>query len=184
MALTKNSLLIGFGLWLAGCGVYSFRGNLPSHINSVTVGSVVNQTSEYLLTDMATELILDLFFTENVLQVTDLDQADSDLQVTITRVTDRPATFTAGETVQEWRIDVTTAVVWYDIAKNRPLFEKTFSSFDYYPPGGDIGSDNVDNDGDGDIDEEDEFGDPREIALRTVIQKISEDILNAVISTW
>ncbi len=184
MALTRNSLLIGFGLWLTGCGLYSFRGNLPSHINSVAVGSVVNQTSEYLLDDMATELILDLFFSENVLQVTDLDQADSDLQVTIMRVTDKPATFTAGETVEEWRIDIHTTVVWYDITKNRPLFEQNFSAFGYYPPGGDIGNDNVDNDGDGEVDEEDEFGDPREIALRTAIRKISEDILNAVISTW
>lgn len=184
MALTRNSLLIGFGLWLTGCGLYSFRGNLPSHINSVAVGSVVNQTSEYLLDDMATELILDLFFSENVLRVTDLDQADSDLQVTIMRVTDKPATFTAGETVEEWRIDIHTTVVWYDITKNRPLFEQNFSAFAFYPPGGDIGNDNVDNDGDGEVDEEDEFGDPREIALRTAIRKISEDILNAVISTW
>ena len=75
-------------------------------------------------------------------------------------------------------------MVWYDIINNRPLFEQNFSGFGFYAPGGDIGSDNLDNDGDGAIDEEDEIGDPREMALRTSVSKISQDILNAVISTW
>lgn len=171
-------------LWLAGCGIYSFRGNLPPHINSIALATVVNQTSEFTATDAASELVTSLFVNENILRVTDEDRADSNLQITISRVTDRPATYTAQETVEEWQINVTTQVVWYDLTRNRPLFEKSFSGFGFYPPGGDIGSDNIDNDRDGKVDEEDEFGDPREFALRVAIQKISEDILNEVVSTW
>ena len=180
----RNSLLGGIVLLFAGCGIYSFRGNLPPHINSIAVATVVNQTSEFAATDAASELVTDLFVDENVLRVTDEDRADSNLLITITRVTDKPATYTAEETVEEWQIDVTAQVVWYDLTRNRPLFEKSFTGFGYYPPGGDIGSDNVDNDRDGQIDEDDEFGDPREFALRSAIRKISEDILNEVVSTW
>ncbi len=180
----RNSILAGVVLLLAGCGIYSFRGNLPPHINSIAVATVVNQTSEFAATDAASELVTDLFVDENVLRVTDEDRAESNLQITITRVTDKPATYTAEETVEEWQIDVYTQVVWYDLTRNRPLFEKSFSGFGYYPPGGDIGSDNIDNDQDGRVDEDDEFGDPREFALRTAIRKISEDILNEVVSTW
>ena len=180
----RNSLLAGVVLLLAGCGIYSFRGSLPPHIDSIAVATVVNQTSEFAATDAASELVTDLFVNENVLRVTDEDRADSNLQITINRVTDKPVTYTAEEMVQEWQIDVYAQVVWYDLTRNRPLFEKTFSGFGFYPPGGDIGSDNIDNDRDGQVDEEDEFGDPREFALRVAIRKISEDILNEVVSTW
>ncbi len=184
MGWIRNSILAGLVLVLTGCGIYSFRGNLPTHIRSMAVGTVVNQTSEFLLDDMTTELVLDLFFSEHVLDIAELDRADSDLQITITRVTDKPSTYTAGETVEEWRIDIFTKVVWYDLARNKPLFEKNMSGFGYYPPGGDIGSDDIDNDDDGEIDEDDEFGDPRVFAIRTAIAKISEDILNEVVATW
>lgn len=184
MVSRKNKLLLSSLLLLWSCGVYSFRGNLPAHINSLAVAGVVNQTSEFTVTDLVRELVIDLFVTENIIRITDEDRADSDLQITISRVTDRPSTYTVGETVEEWRIDVTTQVVWYDLMRNRPLFEKTFTGFGFYPPSGDIGSDNIDNDNDGAIDEADEFGDPREFAMRVAVQKISEDILNEVIGTW
>jgi hypothetical protein len=180
----KSSFITTAVLLACGCGIYSFRGNLPPHIRSIAVATVVNQTSEFAVTDAASELVTDLFVDENVLRVTDEDRADSNLRITITRVTDRPATYTAGETVEEWRIDISAQVVWYDLARNKPLFEKSFTGLGYYPPGGDIGTDNIDNDNDGSVDEEDEFGDPREFALRVAIQKISQDILNEVVSTW
>ena len=185
MGWKRNSLQsAGTVLIIAGCGIYSFRGNLPPHIRSLAVAAVVNQTSEFGVTDLASELVTDLFLKENVLRITDEGSADSNLQITVNRVTDKPETYTVGETVQEWRLDISTRVVWYDLSRNKPLFEKNFTGFGHYLPGGDIGSDNVDNDNDGDIDEEDEFGDPREFALRTAIRKISEDILNEVVSTW
>ncbi|MCK4577546.1 MAG: hypothetical protein KAU50_02070 [Candidatus Marinimicrobia bacterium] len=180
----KSVRLLLASLLMGSCGMYSFRGNLPVHIESVAIATVINQTSEYLLTDMAYDLVTDLFIRENVLRVGDSESADSELQLTVTRVTDKPATYDVEEIVEEWRIDIHLQVVWYDIARNRPLFEKKFSSFTHYPPGGDIGSDGVDNDGDGEIDESDEFGDPREFALRIALDQISTDILNEVLSTW
>ena len=184
MDWTKSSLPLALIFLFGGCGLYSFRGNLPPHIKSIAVATVVNQTAEFAITDAASELITNLFVDENILRVTDEDRADSNLQITIERVVDRPTTYDPDETVQEWRIDVMARVRWYDLARDRPLFEKSFTGFGFYPPGGDIGSDNIDNDNDGEVDEEDEFGDPREFALRVAVQKISEDILNEVVSTW
>ena len=44
----------------------------------------------------------------------------------------------------------------------------------------------IDNDGDGkiDSDDDDEFGEPREYASKVAIQKISEDIINDIMTTW
>ncbi len=182
--MKKNKTLIFLALLLSSCGIYSFRGNLPAHINSVAIPAVINQTAEIEVADLTIQLVTEYFVAENVIRVASEGNADSDLQITISRITDRPSTFTLQERVEEWRIDITAKVVWYDLKNNKPLFEKDFSRFAFYPPGGDIGSDGVDNDEDGSIDESDEVGDPRTFAIRTTIQKISEDILNEVVSTW
>ena len=187
MVWKRNRLpasLLPLVMLLGNCGIYSFRGSLPPHIDSIVISDIINQTSEFVLTVLVAELVNELFVRENILKVTDPASATSDLKITITRVTDTPSTFTIGETVQEWQLRVNTKVVWYDLARNKPLFERSFSSLGHYSPGGDIGSDQIDNDGDGAIDEDDEFGDPREAALRRVIVKISEDILNTIVSTW
>ena len=44
----------------------------------------------------------------------------------------------------------------------------------------------LDNDGDGLIDGEDdnEFGDPRQFATKVAIEKIAEDVLNEIMTTW
>ena len=47
-------------------------------------------------------------------------------------------------------------------------------------------SEGIDNDGDGLIDGEDdnEFGDPRQFATKVAIEKIAEDVLNEIMTTW
>ena len=51
---------------------------------------------------------------------------------------------------------------------------------------GDIGSDGIDNDFDGKIDndDDDEFGEPRSFATKVAMKKIAEDILNDIMTTW
>ena len=47
-------------------------------------------------------------------------------------------------------------------------------------------TDNIDNDNDGILDEndDDEFGDSRELAINIAINKIASDIVNSILSTW
>ena len=65
------------------------------------------------------------------------------------------------------------------------LVEKNYSGFGAYGVSGDIGSDGIDNDNDGKIDDEDEdeFGEPRNFATRVAVRKIAEDILNDIMTT-
>ena len=50
----------------------------------------------------------------------------------------------------------------------------------------DVASDGIDNDGDGkvDSDDPDESGDARQLAMRAAVIKISENIINDIVSTW
>ena len=64
--------------------------------------------------------------------------------------------------------------------------EKNYSGFGAYGLSGDISTDGIDNDNDGKIDSEDdnEFGEPRSFAANVAINKIAEDILNDIMTTW
>ena len=94
------------------------------------------------------------------------------------------------------------SVIWYDIKRDENLLEKKMSSFGVYLPGVDIGTDNLDNDGDctgdtnadncrccsGDenVDENDsdEVGSPRESAMNISVHRLTEDIVSEITNTW
>ena len=72
------------------------------------------------------------------------------------------------------------------MANDEVLFEKRFKGWGAYGIGGDISSDEIDNDGDGLIDDEDtdEIGDARTFATKVAVGKIAQDILNDILTTW
>ncbi len=178
-------------LFLSACGYYSLKGSLPANIASISISPVINETGEFGVGETVNEQISDLLIRENVLQLANEDVADSRLNITITSVKDEPYTYTASgnteyEQVEEWRITVKAKIVWYDLTRDEALFDITKQEWGAYGTGVDIGSDGIDNDGDLLIDSEDddEFGSPRESAMRLAIKKLSEDIISEVTSTW
>ena len=179
-------LSVVFLLTISSCVHYSMAGSLPAHINSIAIPIVENQTVEFGMSESVTENLLVKFNEENILRVTDENQATSILRGTITRVTDAPYTFTKDEAVTEYRFTIHMNVEWYDVRDNKILIKKNFSGWGAYGLSGDISSDAIDNDGDGLIDGEDndEFGDPREFATTVAVTKIAEDVLNEIMTSW
>ena len=173
-------------IFFQGCMFYSLAGSIPAHINSIAIPIVENQTAEFGMSESVTENLLNKFNEENILRVTDEDQATSILRGTITRVSDAPYTFTKEEAVTEYRFTVHMKVEWYDVRDDKVLLEKNFSGWGAYGLSGDISTDGIDNDGDGLLDGEDndEFGDPREFATSVAVIKIAEDVLNEIMTSW
>ncbi len=161
-------------------------GSIPAHINSIAIPIVENQTAEFGMSESVTENLIAKFNEENILRVTDEDQATSILRGTIIKVTDAPYTFTKEEAVTEYRFTVHMKVEWYDVREDKVLIKKNFSGWGAYGLSGDISSDGIDNDNDGLIDGDDnnEYGDPREFATTTAVNKIAEDILNEIMTSW
>ncbi len=179
------------GIILSGCGYYSLKGSLPAHISTISISPVINETGEFGVSESVEDQITDIMISENVLDLAAADRADSQLDIVITSLVDKPYTYsisdeTAYEQVDEWRITVKAKVTWYDLTRDEALFEKQFSAYGAYGTGVDINSDGVDNDNDGLVDDEDddEFGSPRESAMTFAIRNLSEDIINEVTSTW
>ena len=173
------------------CGYYSFKGSIPSHINSVVISPLINETSEYIIADLLNEKFLKLILLENIIDIVSFEEADSKLDISITKLTDKPNVYSFSdsndyEIVDEWKIQMNVKIVWYDLINNEIIIEKNITEWSTYSLGKDIGNDNIDNDLDGLIDslDDDEYGIPREGAMRITIEKISKRIINELTSTW
>ncbi|SVB27048.1 uncharacterized protein METZ01_LOCUS179902 [marine metagenome] len=51
------------------CNFYSFKGSIPAHIKSVVISPIENTTSEFLITDLLNEKLLESMLLENIFKV-------------------------------------------------------------------------------------------------------------------
>lgn len=171
---------------MAGCTYYSMAGSIPPHIKSIAIPLVNNQTAEFGVAEEITDNIIEVFNEENILRITNEDGADSILKGTIVSINDAPYTFNSSEAVSEYRITISMEITWFDVENKVDLLKKRYSGWGAYGLSGDINTDGIDNDGDGNIDEEDddEYGEPREFARKAAITKIAEDVVNNILTAW
>ncbi len=75
---------------------------------------------------------------------------------------------------------------YYAMIKNPLTSSSWLNTSAIYGSSSDINIDGIDNDGDNLIDgnDSDEFGPPREGAIRIAVEKTSREILNQITSTW
>ena len=125
-----------------------------------------------------------VFLEDNILKIK--SEGDSILRGIIKQVDDKPYTYSQTEEVLEYRYSVGIAVEWFDVKEEKVLFSKNYNNWGAYSLTEDVASDGIDNDGDGKVDSEDpdESGDARQLAMKAAINKISENIINDIVSTW
>ncbi|MBC8311085.1 MAG: hypothetical protein H8E72_02170 [Candidatus Marinimicrobia bacterium] len=175
---------------LMACGIYSMKGTIPAHIQSISISPIKNESTEFAVGDLLGESINSQMIAENILKLKGQDEAHSQLDVIIKSVTDMPYTYSLNteesEHVDEWKITIKAHVKWSDLKNDEFLVDRQLSSFGIYGTGVDINSDGIDNDSDGltDSEDSDEYGSPRESAVRIAVEKITELIINEITSTW
>tara|TARA_Y100000996_G_scaffold412724_1_gene399472 strand:- start:4625 stop:5206 length:582 start_codon:yes stop_codon:yes gene_type:complete len=183
--------------FITGCSFYSFKGSIPPHINSVYISPVENHTIESSASEVIKIQMDESIIKENILKLLPLDDADSRIDIILISFSDKAYSYDFDqntesaddkyEIVNEYRITIKAKIAWYDLVNNELLFENQISAWGAYDPGvGDIGQDNIDNDSDTyiDGDDDDEYGLPRESAIRIASKKISDSIINSIVSTW
>ena len=189
----KNVISIIGILCLSGCMYYSVKGSIPAHINTIAIAPIVNETTEFGVSEQIMSQLSDYLIKENILDVVSENEAQSRLTITLKSLDDKPLTYSLNsqsnsgyERVEEWQIQINAEVNWHDVTRDESLFKMTFNPLGAYGTGTDISTDKIDNDNDGKVDEEDddEFGSPRESALRIAIDKLSEELVNQITSTW
>lgn len=184
--LPFSVFLLTFSIFHASCMFYSMAGSIPPHIKSIAIPLVENQTAEFAMAETVTDNLVSKFTKENILRVTDEKSADSIMKGVILKVDDGPYTFSKEEAVTEYRFTVSMKMEWLDVENDKVLLTKQYSGWGAYGLSGDISTDGIDNDGDGAIDGDDidEIGDPREFATKVAVEKIAEDVLNDILTSW
>ena len=91
-------------------------------------------------------------------------QADAQLECTIVSFTDAPSILGAGENVEQRRVTITVQVIYKDLVKKVNVFDNNFTNYGDYKPG--------------------TVANERVVASEVAVEKISEDILLAVVSGW
>ena len=180
-------------IFINGCSYYSFKGSIPAHINSISIAPIVNESSEFGISEQVMSQLNNYFIKENILDLLEENEADSRLTIIIKSLEDKPFTYSINnqissefERVEEWQIKIHFEINWHDIKRDKSLLKTNLSPWGAYGTGTDISTDRIDNDNDGKIDEEDddEFGSPRESAIRIAVNKLSEELINQITSTW
>ncbi|HEY7530997.1 MAG TPA: LptE family protein [Gemmatimonadota bacterium] len=93
-ALAAAALLAGG----AACG-YSFRSQLPAHLQTIYIPTLGNETSEFGLTQLLTDALTREFLNRSALTPGTEDGSDAELRGTITGFAERAVTFESGEDV-------------------------------------------------------------------------------------
>ena len=171
---------------IVGCSYYSMAGSIPANIKNVNIPLIENDTAEFEISENLTSKIIQEIAIQNILKITDDSNSDSTILGVITSASDGPFSFDSNEQIDEYRFSLSLKIIWTDNENEKNLIEKTFTGFGNYSINNDPSSDGIDNDNDGILDEndDDEFGDSRELAINIAINKIASDVVNSILSTW
>ena len=163
LMLLIAAMIINF----TSCCTYSFTGSsVPDHLQTIAIPIAEDRSGAGIpgLREALTQELIRQFIDDNSLQVTDRTKANAVIECTIISYTDAPSIVAAGENVEQRRVTVTVQVVYKDLVKRVNVFDKNFSNYGDYEPG------TTENE--------------RILASEVAVNKISEDILLAVVSGW
>ncbi len=153
---------------LTSCGIYSFGGvTLDSRVKTVQIDYFPNNAAlvEPTLSQRFTTELQDEFLSQTNL---DLVKNDGDLylegEITGYRVT--PMTATADQTAAQSRLTITVRVRCTNIYEEEKDYEQTFSFFYDYDANAQLAGSVLDE------------------ALDVILDRITQDILNASVSQW
>jgi len=108
---------------IAGCG-YSFRGNLPEHIQTVAVPVFANKTGEPRIESLLTNGVVEAFSTNGRLRVVRREDADAVLEGEVTGYSVQSISYDSQANVRQYRLTVTLNLKLLDMKKNAVLFEE------------------------------------------------------------
>jgi Lipopolysaccharide-assembly len=160
-------LFVGGVLGNFGCCTYSFSGaSVPEHLKTIAIPVAEDRSGAGIpgLRELLTEQLINKFIEDNSLQVAERTTANAILECTVVSFSDAPAIVSAGENIELRRVTVIVKVSYKDLIKRQTIFDKNFSNYGDYPPGGTVNE--------------------RQTAIETAVDKISEDILLGVVSGW
>lgn len=151
--------LLGFG------SCYTFTGaSVPPHLKTVAIPLLedVSGFGEAGLREKFTQKLIELFRSDNNLEIGERLSADSIIEGSITTVVDAPSIIGGNNIVRTRRVTVTVHASYTDMKLHRKVWERDFSNWGEYTQGQQT----------------------RDVALTDAVNKVAEDILLETVSGW
>jgi len=134
-ALLAGALTIAVGLALlggAGCSHYGFSSSVKTHISTIAVPVLLNETLEYGAEQGVTDAIIDEFTKDNTLRVVAEGEADSILRGAVV-LYERPVmSYDAAGNPKEYKVRVVAKLSYEDLTKNEVVWEKEIEGWAVY----------------------------------------------------
>ena len=135
LPVTAFLVLLGAALVLiggAGCSHYSFSSAMKTHISTVAVPVLLNETLEYGAEQGVTEAIIAEFTEDNALRVVTEEEADSILRGAVV-LYERPViSYDASGNPREYKVRVVARLSYEDLTKNEVVWEKEVEGWAVY----------------------------------------------------
>lgn len=161
-------LLLLLSLTFSSCGVYSFRGNNPPEgIQTVAVPLFIDNSgyAEASIKERFTEILKNKIISDNTLKLVDKTKADAVLNCAISSIRDEALVISGAENVTKRKVTISVTVVFENLKKQKKIWERTYENWGEYNSSSNSFSE-------------------REIGIIAAREKITEDILNDIISNW
>ena len=161
------ALVAALLLVASGCSHYSFSSAVKTHISSIAVPVLVNETLEYGAEQGVTDAIITEFTEDNAMRVVAEGEADSILRGAVV-VYERPViSYDAAGNPKEYRVRVVASLTYEDLTKNEIVWEEDVEGWAVYSELGEGG----------DLTTEEEA---REYAF----EKLAQDVLSKTVQGW
>ena len=150
-----------------GCSHYSFSSAVKTHISTIAIPVLVNETLEFGAEQGVTDALITEFTEDNALRVVGEEQADSILRGTVV-LYERPViSYDASGNPREYRVRVVARLSYEDLTLNEVVWEEDVEGWAVYS---EIG-------GSGDLKSEEQA---REYAF----EKLAQDVLSKTVQGW
>jgi len=151
----------------AGCSHYSFSAAAKTHISTIAIPILENETLAYGAEIGITDALIEQFTTDNTLRVVGEDDADSILRGAVA-VYERPVmSYDAGGNPLEYKVRVIARLSYEDVTRGSLVWEEEVEGWAVYSVSG----------GSGELSSEEE-------AQERAYEKLAEDVLSKTVQGW
>jgi len=149
---------------VAGCGVYTTSGGVPSHVRTVGVAFFENATVETGLEGRLAQALTDNILGRSQFRYASSRVADAVIRGRIVKVQDEPLAYT-GDQVSQYQVVVIVSVEVWDRTKRRTLWESdTVRGLGTYEASGGL--------------------DARDEAHSAAVTEVSQQVIDGLMSGW
>ncbi len=154
-------------LVLTGCSHYSFSSAVKTHISTIAVPVLVNETLEFGAEQGVTDALVKEFTDDNALRVVREEEADSILRGAVV-LYERPViSYDASGNPKQYKVRVVARLSYEDLTRNEVVWEDEIEGWAVYSEVGEGG----------DLSTEEEARD-------YAFEKLAQDVLSKTVQGW